>query len=367
MQKGQSQGASPSRGVGPQTETRTSGTAGKGHGNGSVPDGFFEMRFESIGGLGAHGAGQVLATAAVLGLGLNGAHFSSYGSEKKGSVVRSFIRVGPSDKLIRTSAPVEVPDAIVVFHKALLQVPATFAGLKPNGILLYAAPPDEEVPPAIAQLPATVRVARVDAMQIALEEQSRPNAVLLGALCAMVPFLDSEVVSDYLKHEFARKKPAAVKANERAFRRGQAEMAVVPVAGNAADGPPPARFEPAWGYATAPIGGVLPRPGNSVWNDLSTARTGWLPVFDEETCIHCAQCDLVCPDFCFVWQADCKTGVPHETRLTGIDYRYCKGCMRCIESCPTEALTRVVETPGLASRLRVPLFPQFLPPDSAKS
>ena len=29
-------------------------------------DGFFELRFESIGGLGAHGAGQVLAAAAVL-------------------------------------------------------------------------------------------------------------------------------------------------------------------------------------------------------------------------------------------------------------------------------------------------------------
>ena len=49
---------------------------------------FFEIRFESIGGLGAHAAGQVLATAAVLRMGLNGAHFSSYGSEKKGSLVR---------------------------------------------------------------------------------------------------------------------------------------------------------------------------------------------------------------------------------------------------------------------------------------
>ncbi|MDT8449013.1 MAG: 2-oxoacid:acceptor oxidoreductase family protein [Wenzhouxiangellaceae bacterium] len=366
MQKGESKGSSPSRGIGQQSEPGAGGTANDRWGNESVPDGFFEIRFESIGGLGAHGAGKILATAAVLGLGLNGAHFSSYGSEKKGSVVRSFIRVGPSGKPIRTSAPVEVPDAVVVFHKALLQAPATFAGLKPNGILLYAAPPDEAVPPAIEKLPATVRVARVDAMQIALEEESRPNAVLLGALCKMVPFLDTEVVSDYLKREFAQKKPAAVKANERAFRRGAAGMAVVPNAGTATDGPPPARFEPAWGYDTAPIGGVLPRPGNSVWNDLSTARTGWLPVFDEETCIHCALCDLVCPDFCFVWQADRQTGVPHETRLTGIDYRYCKGCMRCIESCPTEALTRVVESPGLASRLRVPLFPQFLPPDSAK-
>ena len=47
---------------------------------------FFEIRFESIGGLGAHAAGQVIAAAAVLRMGLNGSHFSSYGSEKKGQL-----------------------------------------------------------------------------------------------------------------------------------------------------------------------------------------------------------------------------------------------------------------------------------------
>jgi Pyruvate/2-oxoacid:ferredoxin oxidoreductase gamma subunit len=92
-------------------------------------DRFFEIRLESIGGLGAHAAGQVLATAAVLRMGLNGAHFSSVGSERKGSLVRSFVRLGRVDRPIRTSAPVEAPDAVVVFHAALLHNPATLAGL----------------------------------------------------------------------------------------------------------------------------------------------------------------------------------------------------------------------------------------------
>jgi pyruvate ferredoxin oxidoreductase gamma subunit len=94
------------------------------------PGRFFELRFESIGGLGAHAAGQILATAAVLRMGLNGAHFSSYGSEKKGSLIRSFIRLGAPGQLIRTSAPVESPDVIVVFHNALLDHPATLAGMR---------------------------------------------------------------------------------------------------------------------------------------------------------------------------------------------------------------------------------------------
>lgn len=41
------------------------------------------VRMESIGGLGAHSAGKILAEAAVLGLGYTGNHFSSFGSEKK--------------------------------------------------------------------------------------------------------------------------------------------------------------------------------------------------------------------------------------------------------------------------------------------
>src|SRR3989338_11125726 len=129
---------------------------------------FFEIRFESLGGLGGHAAGQVLATAAVVRMGLNGAHFSSYGSEKKGSLVRSFVRLGPAERPIRTSAPVETPDAIVVFHAALLHNPATLAGLRRDGIFIYNAPP-VSVPPELAALPRTARAVRVDALRIAVE------------------------------------------------------------------------------------------------------------------------------------------------------------------------------------------------------
>src|SRR3974390_1310097 len=99
--------------------------------------GFFQIRFESIGGLGANTAGQVLARAAVLKMGLNAAQFSSYGSEKKGSLVRSYLRLGPPERPVRTSAPVERPHVIAVFHATLLRLPATFAGLHSDGTFIY--------------------------------------------------------------------------------------------------------------------------------------------------------------------------------------------------------------------------------------
>jgi len=319
---------------------------------------FFEIRFESIGGLGAHAAGQVLAAAAVLRMGLNGAHFSSYGSEKKGSLVRSFVRLGPAGRPLRTSAPVEVPDGIVVFHAALLRSPATMAGLRQDGTLIYNGPPGFH-PEELAALPRTARAIRVDALGIAVKEASRPNAVLLGTLCAAFPFLNSEDVLEALSEEFAGRHPEAVAANERAFRRGATEFEVREGVGRAEGDLPIARAEAVWGYETQPAGGIIPEPGNTAWNDLSTSRTGWLPVLDRAKCIHCGVCDLVCPDLCLVW-GDGEDGGKFERELMGVDYRYCKGCLRCVESCPTGALAKEAESPGLADRLRVPLFPGLI-------
>jgi pyruvate ferredoxin oxidoreductase gamma subunit len=319
------------------------------------PSGFFEIRFESVGGLGAHAAGQILARAAVLKMNLNGAHFSSYGSEKKGSVIRSYIRLGAAEKPIRTSAPIDSPDVIVVFHGALMKQDITIAGMKDSGILIYNGAAGE-VPEILEQVPAGTRVIRIDATNIAIEELSRPNAVLLGTLTAMAPFLDADIVLNTLTEKFAGRNPQAAASNERAFKRGAQEFEVLEGIGKGAGDLPVMRPSPVLGYETAPFGGVIPYPGIMVSNDLSASRTGWMPLFTEKECIHCGLCATVCPDFCLVWTHEQSNGEAPKVRLEGIDYQYCKGCMRCIESCPTDAMTRVTETPGLADQLRVPLY-----------
>ena len=324
------------------------------------PSGFYEIRFESIGGLGAHAAGQILARAAVLKMNLNGSHFSSYGSEKKGSVIRSYVRLGAVDKPIRTSAPIDSPDAIVVFHGALLQQDITIAGMKDSGILIYNGAANE-VPEFLEQVPAGTRVIRIDATNIALEELSRPNAVLLGTLTAAAPFLDGDIVLNVLTEKFAKRNPQAAASNERAFQRGAQEFEVIEGIGKGIGDLPVIRPSPVLGYETAPIGGVIPYSGNMVSNDLSASRTGWMPLFTDKECIHCGLCATVCPDFCLVWTHQQVNGDVPQVRLKGIDYQYCKGCMRCIETCPTEAMTRVTETPGLADDLRVPLYSHGIP------
>lgn len=334
----------------------------------SLPDNrrLFEVRFESIGGLGAHAAGQIVASAAVLRMGLNGAHFSSYGSEKKGSVVRSFVRLAPADCAIRTSAPIEAPDVIVVLHGGLLAHPATLAGMRADGTLIYSGYKGEE-PEGLSRLPATTKVIRVDAQTIAREERSRPNAVLIGTLTAAIPFLDRQTMLEMLNATFAGKHPEAVAANKRAFERGAEEIEVIENVGRSEGDLPTLSSNPLWGYRTAPIGGVLPLPGNTAHNDLRTSRNGWMPVLDEDKCIDCGMCDMVCPDLCLVWSTHAGDDGKPVVKLDGIDYRYCKGCMRCVETCSTLAMTREAETPGMADSLRVPLFPDLFAASGGKN
>lgn len=325
-----------------------------------VKDRPYEIRFESIGGLGAHAGSQILAEACVVRMGLNAAAFSSYGSEKKGSPVRSYVRLLPGDKPLRICSPIETPDVIVFFHPALLNNPATIAGLRADGTVILNGPPGE-VPKQLEALPKTVRVIRVDALKVAIETKSRPNAVLLGTLSSVAKFLDPKAILETLSAEFAGKHPEAVASNEKAFTRGATEFEEIKNPGKASGDLPIVRQEPVYGWKTQPIGGLIPVAGNSAWNNMATSRMGFIPVYHEDKCIHCGVCDLVCPDICLVWGKNTDTKSKIKIKLMGIDYRYCKGCMRCVDSCPTSALTKEAETPGSADKLRVKLFPELVP------
>lgn len=114
------------------------------------------------------------------------------------------------------------------------------------------------------------------------------------------------------------------------------------------------RPQPLLGYETQAPGGVIRAQGNSLLKDLSGSRQGFLPELNLESCIHCANCDTVCPDLCFVWESgEDKKGRP-QMFLRGIDYQYCKGCLKCVEICPTGSLSVRREEAGYAEDHRVP-------------
>jgi pyruvate ferredoxin oxidoreductase gamma subunit len=315
--------------------------------------GFFEIRLESIGGLGANLAGKMLAEAGVLGLGLNGSNFSSYGSEKKGSPVKSFVRYCDPDVEIRDHSPIEEPHVIGVFHEALYKMVNVVSGMRPDGIILVNSTREfDDIKRDLKIEYGTVAI--VDALSIAVDEKTKVNTAMLGALFRICDFLDPEIMRNVIRKTFEKKYPHFVEPNIRTFNRGYNEVKFktyeVP---EDAVGKKFERPQPQLGYLTQEIGGVITAQANSVLKDLSGSRQGFLPQLEQEKCIHCAACDTVCPDYCFVWEAGEDKKGRKQLFLKGIDYQYCKGCLKCVEACPTDALSELREMIGFADANRV--------------
>lgn len=315
--------------------------------------GFFEIRLESIGGLGANLAGKMLAETGALELGFNAANFSSYGSEKKGSPVKTFVRFCDPEIEIRDHSPIEQPHLIAVFHEALYKIVNVASGLQPDGVILVNTTRGfDEVRSSLNVESGTV--ALIDAMGIAVEEKTKINTAMLGAMFRICDFLDPEAMRTVIRRTFEKKYPQLVEPNLRTFDRGYNEVQFMTY--DVPEGSqikPFKRVQSLLGYKTQLPGGIITAQGNSILKDLGGSRAGLLPEFHTEKCISCAACDNVCPDYCFVWEAEADKRGRMQQVLKGIDYQYCKGCLKCIEACPTDALTSLREEPGYAEQHRV--------------
>ena len=311
--------------------------------------GYYEIRLESIGGLGANLCGKMLGELGILQLGLNSASFSSYGSEKTGTPVKAYIRYCDADKEIRVHSPVEHPHLLCIFHEALLQDSSLLDGCTEETtiVLNTSRTPQEIVDNYLQKEGSCVQAAAVytiPAQQIAMETHSRINVVMLGAVVAAFGFGSLQAAKQICENTLGKKYPDSLAANLAGIERGYQELQGVHLETSVSKKTDHQRRdkESQWGYETAPIGGINPNFGSSVIADLSPSRQGYIPIFRPEKCINCALCDSTCPDMVFQFEK----GIYKDREMMvnkGLDYYHCKGCLRCVDVCPTGALVKGVE------------------------
>lgn len=300
-------------------------------------NGCYEMRLESIGGLGANLCGKLLGELGAKYLGLNAAAFSSYGSEKRGSPVKSYVRLSAPQRDILHNSPVERPHMLVLFHHALSKTLPVTAGVEENCIVVVNTSSEpEKVREELKLYGGTVCC--VDALSLALETKSRVNMVMLGAVAKASGFIPLEAVKDAVSDTLGKKYPALLENNLKGIMTGYENVKIKSFE-------PDGKFEKVpyrevkskWGYKNAPLGGANVHFGSTVSNDLSPSREGYIPLFIFEKCIHCGLCDSTCPDMVFQFTEGEYKGKSAMIN-SGLDYHHCKGCLRCVEVCPTEAL-----------------------------
>ncbi|MCL2618572.1 MAG: 2-oxoacid:acceptor oxidoreductase family protein [Defluviitaleaceae bacterium] len=299
--------------------------------------GYYEIRLESIGGLGANLSGKILGEVS-LRLGLNCSSFSSYGSEKRGSPVKAFVRYAAPETPIRVNSPVEMPHLLGLFHERLAgKLPVMAGATEATTVVVNSAQEPDAVREMLRMHAGTLVC--VDAQAIAAQAKTRVNMVMLGALAKASGFIPQDALEHAVSETLGVKYPQALQGNLDGIRQGYEAAA-----GRKLE--PDGRFplvpyaEPQthWGWKNAPIGGVVPVYGSTVKNDLTASREGYIPVFKRETCIHCGMCDITCPDMVFQFARGEYKGKPRMMNQ-GPDYHHCKGCLRCCKICPTDALT----------------------------
>ena len=311
---------------------------------------YYEIRLESIGGLGANLCGKMLGELGLKHLDLNSTSFSSYGSEKTGTPVKGYIRLCNKDKEIRVHYPVVEPDLLVVFHQALLKDDSVWKGCGEDTAIIVALEPGQETVPELRGRKGTV--SGLEAQRIAIETKSRINVVMLGATLKLMGLEDTQVGEEICKATLGKKYPDALAGNIEGMRRGFKEVRQLELDGfiydeNDEKGKKQCcgddEIKPYWGYENAPIGGINPRFGNTVLSDLSPSRQGFIPLFIKDRCINCGLCHTTCPDMVFQFAKGEFKG--REMMVNqGLDYYHCKGCLRCVDVCPVNALVRGVES-----------------------
>ncbi|MCD6492841.1 MAG: pyruvate ferredoxin oxidoreductase subunit gamma [Archaeoglobaceae archaeon] len=165
-----------------------------------------EVRFHGRGGQGVVTAADMLAVAGFKE-GYYTLSFPTFGAEKRGTPVASFLRL--SDKPIVLRDEIYYPDYVVVLDPTVVESVEVDKGLKENGLLIANYPKSAE---EFKKLISTDRkVVTINATKMAMEILGRPitNTAMVGAFAGATKLIKletlKETIYEWFKGEIADK------------------------------------------------------------------------------------------------------------------------------------------------------------------
>jgi pyruvate-ferredoxin/flavodoxin oxidoreductase len=305
-----------------------------------------------------------------------------YDSKKAGSVTVSHLRFG--SKPIRSSYLIQKANFIGCHQFSFLERMDVLSRAEQRATLLLNAPfePDavwDHLPRSVQQqiLEKELRVFAIDAYRVARETGmgARINTIMQTCFFAISGLLPRDeaiaAIKDAIAHTYGKRGEAVLKKNFAAVDLALAHLFEVKIPEQVTAQfdilPPVSPLAPQMvrtvlGEIIAGRGDDLPvsalppdgtfPTGTSRWEKRNLAKE--IPVWDEELCIQCGKCVLVCPHAVIrakVYQpqlladapASFKHAKPRWRGLENLKYTLqvapedCTGCSLCVEVCPVKS------------------------------
>lgn len=185
-----------------------------------------EIRWHARAGQGAVTAAKLVADTALL----QGRYIQAmpeYGPERTGAPLKAFTRV--CDEPIEVHNNIVNPGIVVVLDETLLPIIDVTEGLKEDGVIILNSRMSVEDARKVLKVPDSVKVAVVDASDIALATIKRdiPNTPIVGALSKVTGVVPVDQVKEKLVSTFGKKfSQQIIDANLESVTRAYEEVQV---------------------------------------------------------------------------------------------------------------------------------------------
>ena len=143
--------------------------------------------------------------------------FPTFGAEKRGTPVASFLRV--SDKPVVLRDEIYEPDYVVVLDPTVVDSVNVVSGLKDGGFVVANYPRESELEEKLG-----VKVFAINATKLAMEYLGRPitNTVMVGAFAGLTGLVKLETLRETIFEWFSKKGEEIANKNadlvEKAYR-----------------------------------------------------------------------------------------------------------------------------------------------------